>query len=200
VDYENVQPKSLSALAGKQPFKVMLFVGASQAKVTIEVAESMQALGANATYIKISGNGSNALDFHIAYYIGRIACEDSAAFFHIISKDAGFDPLIAHLKTKKIFAARHKDIGDIQLLKTTNTNTGTNTNANTKAIAERVDIVVANLRQQRKARPRTVKTLSGTIGSFFQKQLGESEIKAILAELTKAGHAVIDGTKVTYSL
>jgi hypothetical protein len=192
VDYENVQPKSLSALAGKQPFKVMLFVGASQAKVTIEVAESMQALGADATYIKISGNGSNALDFHIAYYIGRIACEDSAAFFHIISKDAGFDPLIAHLKTKKIFAARHKDIGDIQLLKATN--------ANTKAFTERVDIVVANLRQQRKARPRTVKTLSGTIGSFFQKQLGESEIKAILAELTKAGHAVIDGTKVTYSL
>jgi hypothetical protein len=190
VDYENVQPKSLAALVGDQPFKVLLFVGASQAKVTFEVAESMQALGANASYIKISGNGSNALDFHVAFYIGRIACEDPTAFFHIISKDAGFDPLIGHLKTKKIFAARHKGVVDIPLLKA----------ANTKTLTEKVDVVVVNLRQQKASRPRTVKTLSSTIGSFFQKQLAEGDIKAILAELAKAGHVSMDGAKVTYSL
>lgn len=190
VDYENVQPKSLAALAGDQPFKVLLFVGASQAKVTFEMAESMQALGGNASYIKISGNGSNALDFHIAYYIGRIACEDPTAFFHIISKDAGFDPLISHLKTKKILAARHKDVVDIPLLKA----------ANSKTLAEKIDVVVVNLRQRGASRPRTVKTLSSTIGSLFQKQLAEGDIKTILAELAKAGHAVIDGTKVSYSL
>jgi hypothetical protein len=190
VDYENVQPKSLAALVGDQPFKVLMFVGASQTKVSFEVAECMQALGGNACYIKISGNGSNALDFHVAYYIGRIACEDPTAFFHIISKDAGFDPLIAHLKTKKILAARHKEVGDIPLLKA----------ANTKTLAEKVEVVVVNLRQRGAARPRTVKTLSSTIGALFQKQLGETDIKAILVELTKAGHAVIDGTKVSYSL
>ena len=52
VDYANVQSKSLMAFAGDQPFKVLLFVRASQAKVTFEVAESMQALGGNASYIK----------------------------------------------------------------------------------------------------------------------------------------------------
>jgi hypothetical protein len=36
-----------------------------------------------------------------------------------------------------------------------------------------------NLRQQKASRPRTVKTLSRTIGSFFQKQLAEGDIKAI---------------------
>lgn len=190
VDYENVQPKSLIALAGDQPFKVLLFVGASQAKVTFEVAESMQALGSNASYIKISGNGSNALDFHVAYYIGRISCEDPTAFFHIISKDAGFDPLIAHLKTKKILAARHKDVTEIPLLKA----------ANSKTLGEKVEVVVANLRQRGAARPRTVKTLSSTIGSLFQKKLSEGDITAILAELEKAGHAVLDGAKVSYSL
>jgi hypothetical protein len=190
VDYENVQPKSLMALAGDQPFKVLLFLGASQAKVTFEVAESMQALGSNASYIKISGNGSNALDFHVAYYIGRISCDDPTAFFHIISKDAGFDPLIAHLKTRKILAARHKDVTEIPLLKA----------ANSKTLGEKVEVVVANLRQRGTARPRTVKTLSSTIGSLFQKQLSEGDIKAILAELAKAGHAVVDGTKVSYDL
>ncbi|MEZ2417276.1 PIN domain-containing protein [Luteibacter sp. RCC_6_2] len=190
VDYENVQPKSLIALAGDQPFKVLLFVGASQAKVTFEVAESMQALGSNASYIKISGNGSNALDFHVAYYIGRISCEDPTAFFHIISKDAGFDPLIAHLKSKKILAARHKDVTDIPLLKA----------ANSKTLAEKVDVVLANLRQRGASRPRTVKTLSSTIGSLFQKQLVDDDIKAILAGLGKAGHLAVDGSKVTYRL
>jgi hypothetical protein len=52
----------------------------------------MQALGAKAQYVKISGNGSNALDFHIAFYIGHLGAVDPTAYFHIISKDAGFDP------------------------------------------------------------------------------------------------------------
>jgi len=190
IDYENVQPRSLASLIGKQSFKVMLFVGANQAKVSFEVAESMQALGNDATYIKISGNGSNALDFHVAYYIGRIACEDPTAFFHIISKDAGFDPLIAHLKTKKILAARSSDVGDIPLLKA----------ANSKTLTEKVEVVVANLRPRGASRPRTVRTLSSTVGSLFQKQLAEADVKAILAELVKNGHVVVDGTKVTYTL
>lgn len=52
VDYENVQPTSLTSLVGDHPFKVLLFVGANQAKVSFEVAEAMQALGSNANYIK----------------------------------------------------------------------------------------------------------------------------------------------------
>jgi hypothetical protein len=190
VDYENVQPTSLMSLVGDHPFKVLLFVGANQAKVSFEVAEAMQALGSNASYIKISGNGPNALDFHMAYYIGRLSCEEPTAFFHIISKDTGFDPLIAHLKSKKILAARHKDVTDIPLLKA----------ANSKTLAEKVEVVLANLRQRGAARPRTVKTLSSTIGSLFQKQLGEDDIKAILAGLGKAGYLSVDGAKVAYSL
>lgn len=61
-------------------------------------------------------------------------------------------------------------------------------------------MVVANLRQRGASRPRTVKTLSSTIGSLFQKQLGEGDIKAILAELGRGGHVSLDGTKVSYSL
>lgn len=64
----------------------------------------------------------------------------------------------------------------------------------------RFDPEQGNLRQQKASRPRTVKTLSRTIGSFFQKQLAEGDIKAILAELAKAGHVAMDGAKVTYSL
>ena len=99
IDLENVQPKNLEILKN-HPFKVYVFVGANQAKVTYDLASAMQEFGGNAKYIKISGNGPNALDFHIAFYVGELSKIDPEAYFHIISKDTGFDPLIKHLKER----------------------------------------------------------------------------------------------------
>ncbi len=93
IDFENVHPKNLELLT-KHPFKVFVFVGANQSKVPFDLADSMQLLGNDAKYIKIAGNGQNALDFHISYYVGELAGKDADAQFHIISKDKGFDPLI----------------------------------------------------------------------------------------------------------
>lgn len=78
IDLENVQPSSLAGLEAEF-FHVLIFVGANQAKIAFELASAIQRLGERARYIKISGNGSNALDFHIAYYIGRLAQEDPTA-------------------------------------------------------------------------------------------------------------------------
>ena len=122
IDLENVQPASLAGLDAEF-FKVLIFVGASQTKIRFELASVAQKLGDRAAYIKISGNGSNALDFHIAYYIGRLAQQDPTAYFHIISKDTGFDPLIEHLKSQKIGATRSKDISEIPLHKAANSKT-----------------------------------------------------------------------------
>ena len=66
IDYENVQPEAMAVLA-QEHFKVIVFVGANQAKVTFEVASALQQMGDRAEYVKITGNGSNALDFHIAF-------------------------------------------------------------------------------------------------------------------------------------
>ena len=71
IDFENVQPKQLAALE-QDHFKVMLFVGARQANLPYEIAAAIQRMGAKVESIKISGNGPNALDFHIAFYIGEI--------------------------------------------------------------------------------------------------------------------------------
>ncbi|HEX5339549.1 MAG TPA: PIN domain-containing protein, partial [Gammaproteobacteria bacterium] len=54
VDYENVQPEAL-ALLDAEHFKVIVFVGANQTKVTFEAAEALQRMGGKAEYIKISG-------------------------------------------------------------------------------------------------------------------------------------------------
>jgi len=94
IDYENVQPKELGALRGG-PFKVKLFLGANQSKIPVALAAALHAL--DAEYLMLESGGSNALDFHIAYYIGVLSVQEPSAQFHIISKDTGFDPLIKHL-------------------------------------------------------------------------------------------------------
>ncbi|XVJ70970.1 MAG: hypothetical protein HEQ39_16125 [Rhizobacter sp.] len=189
IDYENVQPSSLVGLDAEH-FRVLVFVGASQNKVGFDTAAALQKLGARAEYIKIAGNGSNALDFHIAFHIGHLAAQDPTAFFHIISKDSGFDPLIQHLKERKVFASRSKDIADIPLLKA----------ANSKTTPEKIEVVVANLQQRGASRPRTLKTLTSTINSLFQKQLTEEELAALLKGLQSKGIIAVNETKVTYAI
>lgn len=189
IDLENVQPDSLSGL-DEEYFRVLVFVGANQSKLPFDLASEVQKLGSRAEYIKITGNGSNALDFHIAYYIGKLAAEDPTAYFHVISRDSGFDPLLQHLKGQKIGAVRSKAIEDIPLLKA----------ANTKSLPEKVSFVIANLQQRGASKPRTVKTLSSTISSLFQKQLPGEELTLLLAELQSKGIIVVTENKVSYAL
>ena len=61
-------------------------------------------------------------------------------------------------------------------------------------------MVVANLQQRGASRPRTVKTLTGTISSLFQKQLCDDDLAALLEALEGKGFIATSGNKVTYSL
>lgn len=189
IDYENVQPEAMAVLS-KEHFKVIVFVGANQAKVTFEVASVLQQMGERAEYIKISGNGSNALDFHIAYYIGLLASKEPEAYFHIVSKDTGFDPLINHLKGKKILACRSKDVTDIPIVKA----------SNSKSPSEKIAVIIADLKRRGASKPRAVKTLTSTISNMFQKQLSDEELQSLLLELQTKGIVSIAGTKVSYEL
>jgi len=189
IDFESVQTRSLEQLTDDH-FKVIVFVGASQTKLPFEVAESLQRLGSRAKYIKISGHGSNALDFHIAYYIGRLVAEEPSAYFHIISKDSGFDPLIQYLRSQKILAGRVKTVADIPVVKA----------SISKSPPERIAVILARLQQLKASKPRTVKTLSSTIASLFQNQLSEEEVALLVQSLVNQGYLEVAGAKVTYVL
>ncbi|HKS58592.1 MAG TPA: PIN domain-containing protein [Steroidobacteraceae bacterium] len=189
IDYESVQPASIAVLE-QECFKVMIFVGEKQAKVSFDVAASLQRLGSKAAYVKMAGSGPNALDFHIAFYIGQLSAAEPDAYFHIISKDTGFDPLVAHLKTKKIFAARSKDVSEIPMVKT----------SKAKIPTDRLAAILANLRQRGAAKPRTVKTLSSTINALFQRSLSEAELTSLLDSLKQQGVISISGARVSYAL
>jgi hypothetical protein len=116
VDFENVQPQDIGLLKGG-PFKVKVFLGPNQSKIPVSLATALQSLGNNAEYISLETAGNNALDFCIAYYIGVLSSGEPTAFFHVISKDTGFDSLLKYLKRKNIFAQRSICIADIPYFK-----------------------------------------------------------------------------------
>lgn len=188
IDYENVQPDTLAVL-DKEHFKVIVFIGANQAKIPFELVSAIQRMGDRAEYIKIAGNGPNTLDFHIAFYIGQLATQEPQACFHIISKDTGFDPLIQHLKDRKILACRARGVADIAIVKA----------ADSKSPDEKLSLILMNLQQRGAGRPRTVKSLSNTINSLFQGQLSEQELLSLLGELQKRSVVTIHDTRVSYA-
>lgn len=189
IDYENVQPSSLAGLEAEH-FRVLIFIGASQSKLTFEIAAAVQKLGPRAEYVKIAGNGSNALDFHIAFHIGHLAAQDPTGFFHIISKDSGFDPLIQHLRERKVLVSRWKDVSEIPILKA----------VNAKSMPEKLAFLLANLQQRRTSKPRTLKTLTSTINALFQKRLTEEELAALVKALQTQGYITVNESEISYAL
>ena len=189
IDFENVQPKSLEVF-DKPHFKIFLFVGASQTKLPFEMVSSIQQMGDKAEYVKISGNGPNALDFHIAFYIGQLVAADPNAHFQIISKDTGFDPLIQHLKLKKIHVTRSKNVPPNAPVKKVEATTP----------LDKLEVVISKLRKLEASKPRTVKTLSSTIAAVFQRTITDEEVASLVEALRLGDLISIADNKVTYSL
>ncbi|WP_153132300.1 PIN domain-containing protein [Dechloromonas hortensis] len=189
VDFENVQPKDFGLLKDG-PFKVKLFLGPNQTKIPVALAASLQTLGSSVEYVLLESAGSNALDFHIAYYVGLLSAEDPSVFFHIISKDSGFDPLIKHLKGKKIFAQRSACIAEMPYFKP----------SLPPAADAQIDIIVADLIRRKASKPRTQKTLLSTLHALFKKELPEQHLTQLFTALCNLGYVKVDGTKVSYAL
>ena len=72
--------------------------------------------------------------------------------------------------------------------------------ANAKMTPEKIDVVIANLRQRGTSKPRTLKTLTSTICSIFQNQLTKEELASLLKGLQAKGFIAVNETTVTYAL
>jgi hypothetical protein len=210
IDFENVQPKELGAFGGGG-FKVMVFVGPAQPSVPVGLASALQALGHAGSYVHVEGRGPNALDMHIAYYIGRLAVEDPGASFHIISRDRDYDPLILHLKSKDIECTRWKSVAEIHGARAAlPVRASTPKAAKPKPLPkaapkaapkplDRVAKVVDNLEKRARARPATLAALSSTVKSHFRGAgITDAEVDDIVDELKKRGLIAVKDGKVTY--
>jgi len=209
IDYENVQVKSLALLKDAQ-FRVRVFLGPKNTKLPVELVLAMHELSDQAEYIVLETPGANALDFQIAYYLGELATADPEGFFHIISKDSGFDPLIAHLKTRKIFAARSNSVEEMPCFRkapaTAKLPNNPTENDEVKPasapvkVSSLIKVAVDDLIKRKASKPRTLKTLKSTIHARCGKQLPLVEIEAVYDALVKRGYVKANGEKITYAL
>jgi hypothetical protein len=107
VDGENV-PQINPEVIGTKLVNFTLLLGANQKKLDIGLVEKLIEYAASVQLIRLTSSGRNALDFALAYYIGRAVTTDPTGYIHIVSKDTGFDPLIEHLRSRHIHARRHE--------------------------------------------------------------------------------------------
>ena len=209
IDFESVQPKSLSLVMAEH-FRVYVFIGPNNAKLPREVVLSVQALGSRGLYIELEKAGPNALDFHIAYYLGKLTSNDPSGFFHIISKDTGFDPLVLHLKGKDIFAKRSESIEDMPCFRQAAVKPAAENGASeqkmgnepieTLTVDDYIKLVVDDLRKRKAAKPRTQKTLKSTIHARCGKHVSPATIDDVYAELLRRDYVKVDGEKLIYEL
>ncbi|MCE9550876.1 MAG: HNH endonuclease [Betaproteobacteria bacterium] len=74
----------------------------------------------------------------------------------------------------------------------------------TPAIAKTKDdklaFVVANLKQRGNSKPRTLKTLTSTVGSLYPQGVSKAELASLLQQLQLTGKVIVKENKVTYVL
>lgn len=177
IDLENVQPNDLSRLAGL-PVVIRVLLGPSQAKISLSLVAALQPFGDAVQYIQLQNSGKNALDFHLAFYLGRLSCEYPDALFYIISKDTGFDPLVKHLGSLRIACRRLEGIERVPA----------NITAKPSEPAPQDNIARAQayLIKCGKAKPKKVSTLRSALKVQLGGSLAEAEIDAVVDRLRAA--------------
>lgn len=191
VDYENIQPESLEGI-DTASFKIRFFVGDKQPRMPVRLASAFQRLGKAVEYIQIEGSGRNALDMHIAFYIGKLSAAEPGCAFHVISNDNDYIPLIAHLRTLNISCQRWSAIDEIV--------PATKTVLKRKPVS-RVDKYIEFLERQSRARPKKLTTLTNSIKTLFRtEEITEAEVEDLIEKLKQRGKIAVDGGKVAYQL
>jgi len=188
VDFENVQSFDLGSLDSNT--KVYIFVGRQQKKIPFELVTSAQKRGGAIEWIQISGQGRNALDFHIAYYLGELnQTTPKDVRFTVLSKDTGYDPLILHLSE---FGRQCKRINSLKEI-----------TSYTKEELEdpNTEAVIQNLKKiQKPRRPRTRNTLSKHVSHVLRGKVSPEEAAGIIDNLFVMGRVSERNGRLIYDL
>ncbi len=166
VDFENVHEVDLSRLDDR--FHIIIFVGANQKSVPIELVTNAQKLGNRVEWQKVEGNGRNALDFFIACQLGRVLEKSPQLHCIVLSKDKGFDPLLRYLNKNGLKCKRINSLLELD------PKAATVEEPNIKRVVELLSKI------EKKSRPRKLATLSQHISSMFQKKIAQTDVDRII--------------------
>ena len=176
VDYENIGKVDLGAVPAG--VRVPFFFGASQRSVPTEFLKAALKLGERFVPIDIEGQGKNALDFHIAFYLGEYLARSPQSACVILSRDKGFDPLIKHLVRRGFAVRRANSIAEA--LPTGATPAVTVSHQPSTLLDNALGVLAA---AQRNRRPRKRKGLVAYLHSHFSKKIPETELQRLIDQM-----------------
>jgi hypothetical protein len=169
----------------------------------------MQMLGANAEYVKIARSGPNAVDMHIAYFVGRLIEKEPNASIYIVSRDTDFDPLIEYLQAAGVACKRAKTIAEIaRAVPKPRAPAAATRSARSAAPPPRRahnDKLAPIIKQLHSlsGKPGTRKKLAQTIANYCRQHgspLGDSAVEQLIEDLIRMKYVTQSGTKVSYNL
>lgn len=195
VDYENVHEVDHSVI-GSKTTTLTILLGPKDTKLDVILVEKLLAHAASVQLVRLTTSGKNALDFTLAYYVGRAAITDPEGYFHIISRDAGFDPLIQHLRSRHIRAHRHPDFSHLSFSGPSKT-----AEPAPPPLSDDMTKVLEHLRKNTTNRPKRKTTLASHLLAHLGKNSTEAAVSELVENLVKAGHLTIaDKGTVSYNL
>ena len=190
VDFENVQQVELAKL--DDSYRVIIFVGADQKSVPFDLVTRAQQLGSRVEWQKITGNGSNALDFFIAFQLGRVFDQAPRPECVVLSRDKGFDPLIRFVNASGMKCRRISSLAELHHKVATAASVPAPEDAKLRRVVE----VLGKL--EKRGRPRKRKTLSQCISAMFQKKISQQEVDRLISAMLGNGLISESHNTITY--
>ena len=170
VDFENVQ--DVGDLVLLKDVDVKILVGKSQNKIPIDTVQTLQKLGNALEWVKVPGQGKNALDFFVAFYLGKYIEEGKYGHYRVISKDTGYDPLIEYLRINGTDVQRLVNAGQATVVEYNDQDNSD------------VEMLVAKIRKMNpKSRPKKRESLITHLVTALNNQKSKTEITRIVEKL-----------------
>jgi len=184
VDFENVREMDFDRIANR-PVRVTVVLGEQHKRLPVDLVKKLLRHAGQIELIETGRAGKNALDFVLAQHIGAVRTADPHGYFHIVSKDKGFDALIGYLKDNGTLARRHASFSKIPVLMNT---------------VERVGLMSTQLKTKPDNRPGKTKTLKSYIQTIFGRSLSEAEAEDTLQGLVREKTVALSSKgEVTYA-
>ena len=198
VDYENIGKIDLGAIP--EGVRVPFFFGASQRTVPTEFLKAALRLGERFVPIDIEGQGKNALDFHIAFYLGEYLANSPHTACVILSKDKGFDPLVRHLVRRGFKVRRANSMAEALPRAAAGAapragRASSSPREGTGLIADAVNLLAGT---QKMRRPRKRKGLISVLHSHFSKKVPEEQLQALIDRMIAEGRLSETNGAITY--
>ena len=218
VDFENVQEIDPEVF-GHKSVSFTLLLGPVQKKLDTALVEQLLNHAGTVELVRLAESGKNALDFALAFYLGRAVQSDPLGFFHIVSHDKGYDPLVEHLRHRHIRVRRHEDFSELHFngdgkavvsspkekdtpppaAKPVPPPTSPRSSP-TRPLSEHAQLLLGHLRKSAKNRPGSTTTLVRHTRSLLANKVTDIEAKSLIDELHARKLLYFDPTgKLSYA-